>query len=635
MPHRLFPRASREAHSADKSPTAKLIEALDWSSTSVGPISSWPQALIVTTRLMLATHVPMVMVMGEKGVLIYNDAYADFAGKRHPEVLGMEVAEAWPEIADFNLAILAKVLSGETVSLKNQLLPLNRHGTIEDAWLNLDYSPVLDDDGRPIAELVIVNEITEQVRAERALARSEENLSLALSVSDLVGIWDWDVTHDVVTADAQFARMYGVDPARAAAGTSIREFVAGVHPEDRDTLEEAIQTAVRDTGELRTEYRLIAPDGTVRWALALGRASASADGSLVRLPGIAIDITERKEAEARLTESEAGFRALADSMPQMVWSTRPDGFHDYYNARWYEFTGTAPGSTDGEGWNDVFHPDDQERAWERWRHSLETGEPYQIEYRLRHHTGVYRWTLGRALPVRDALGRITRWFGTCTDIHDSKRAAEEREVVAQELSHRIKNIFSVMTGIIGLSARSHPEMKPFADQLRQRISAMGKAHDFVRPHSTASHPGKDQSSLRALVTELVQPFQSTDGQRIVFEGDDARIDDASATPVALLVHELATNAAKYGALLSDDGQVLITGAAKDGFYTMTWAESGGPEVASEPKSAGFGSRLIALSVEGQLGGRLERRWLREGLEVTLSVPLDALNRSNRLARTPG
>lgn len=118
-------------------------------------------------------------------------------------------------------------------------------------------------------------------------------------------------------------------------------------------------------------------------------------------------------------------------MPQMVWSTLPDGFHDYYNARWYDFTGMPEGSTDGEAWNGMFHPDDQERARARWRHSTATGDPYQIEYRLRHRDGTYRWVLGRALPIRDAAGQITRWFGTCTDIHEQKLALEEREIVSQ------------------------------------------------------------------------------------------------------------------------------------------------------------------------------------------------------------
>ena len=121
------------------------------------------------------------------------------------------------------------------------------------------------------------------------------------------------------------------------------------------------------------------------------------------------------------------------AMPQMVWSTQPDGIHDYYNARWYEFTGVPAGSTDGEGWNGMFHPEDQARAWERWRHSLATGEPYEIEYRLRRADGEYRWTLGRALPVRDEQGRIERWFGTCTDIEEQKQTEDALRISEERL----------------------------------------------------------------------------------------------------------------------------------------------------------------------------------------------------------
>jgi PAS domain S-box-containing protein len=135
-----------------------------------------------------------------------------------------------------------------------------------------------------------------------------------------------------------------------------------------------------------------------------------------------------------LAESEAKFRVITDSVDQMIWSTRPDGYHDFYNQRWYSYTGVPEGSTDGEGWNDIFHPDDQERAWATWRHSLNSGEPYHVEYRLRHRSGQYRWVLGRAQPMRDERGQITRWFGTCTDIHDRKQADEANARLAAIVS---------------------------------------------------------------------------------------------------------------------------------------------------------------------------------------------------------
>lgn len=331
-------------------------------------------------------------------------------------------------------------------------------------------------------------------------------------------------------------------------------------------------------------------------------------------------------SEARVADSEQRFRTLADTMPQMVWSTLPDGFHDYYNARWYDFTGTPDGSTDGEGWNGMFHPDDQERAWARWRQSLATGEPYQIEYRLRHRDGTYRWVLGRALPIRDAGGRITRWFGTCTDIHEQKLALEEREIVSQELSHRIKNIFAVISGLIAFAARSHPGFSGMASDLRDWITALGRAHDFVRPHSPQSRPKTRQDSLHGLLADLFHPYRGEADARIRLAGDDVPVDDRSATPLALLFHELATNAAKYGALSLPEGHVDLSVSCEGDMVMLCWQERGGPALEGTPDHAGFGSQLVELSAVRQLGGHVRRDWRREGLVVTIDVPLPAFSR---------
>ncbi|PTS90666.1 histidine kinase [Sphingomonas sp. HMWF008] len=331
-------------------------------------------------------------------------------------------------------------------------------------------------------------------------------------------------------------------------------------------------------------------------------------------------------SRAAISDSEIRFRTLADTMPQMVWSTLPDGFHDYYNARWYEFTGVPAGSTDGEGWNDMFHPDDQERARAVWQHSLQTGEPYQIEYRLRRHDGQYRWTLGRALPIRDDAGAIVRWFGTCTDIHEQKEASQEREIIAQELSHRIKNIFAVISGLISFSARGNPTFADVAADLRGRVTALGRAHDFVRPHSVQSRPTAAPSSLHGLLSELFLPYQPQEGARILVDGEDVRIDDRSATPIALLFHELATNTTKYGALANDHGTVTVAIRSDADRLLLDWREHGGAPV-SAPEKTGFGSQLIELSAVRQLGGSVTRDWNPEGLRVEIAIPKSALSRS--------
>lgn len=634
MPRSFFPRADAATKARlDRDPVMLLANNFDWAATELGPIAGWPVALRSAARLIMTAAAPMALLIGPRGIMLYNAAYAPIAGGRHPGAFGTSVFDSWPEVAEFNRDVMRRVLAGQSLAFNSQPFVFTRNGAPENVWLNLDYSPVLDDDGSGLAVLAIVQETTMGVLAEQALEESREKLDLALSASGMVGVWDWNIVDNIVTADDRFAALYGVTPGAAAVGLPIETFLAGIHADDRQRVIAEIGDSLKQPGPVRFEYRLSAREGVPeRWVVASGRVITEGNGRAVRLPGIVVDVTDERRVAEQLVESEQRFRTLADTMPQMVWSTLPDGYHDYYNARWYEFTGVPAGSTDGEGWNGMFHPEDQDRAWTVWRHSLATGAPYRIEYRLKHHSGAYRWVLGQALPMRDGSGRISRWFGTCTDIHEQRLAQEEREVIAQELSHRIKNIFAVIGGIISLNARTHPEAKDFADGLRGRILALGRAHDFVRPHSRESAARSNPSSLQALISDLLQPYRDGDTERVEFRGADATIDDGVATPLALLFHELATNAAKYGALSRNDGRVEITSEVVGADYLLRWREVGGP--APQPGAVGFGSRLISLSVEGQLRGKLERRYGETGLEVDISVPLASLSRSAELKPVP-
>jgi PAS domain S-box-containing protein len=318
------------------------------------------------------------------------------------------------------------------------------------------------------------------------------------------------------------------------------------------------------------------------------------------------------------------FHALADTMPQMVWSTLPDGDHDYYNARWYEFTGAPAGSTDGEGWAEMFHPDDQAEAWRRWKQSLLTGEPYEVEYRLRHRSGQYRWVLGRALPIIGPDQKIQRWIGTCTDIEDAKQIASHNEILSQELSHRIKNIFAIISGLISMTLRGDEKLGELADTLKGRIAALGRAHEYVRPHNDKAQTDNESVTIRHLLSEIFASYPAFTEQRLSISGGDIAVSDRAATPVALVFHELATNSMKYGALAADKGRVDIVILQEAGMLRFKWTESGGAAINTPPSHSGFGSKLVDMSVTQQLGGSIERLWLTTGLQIVMEVQTSRL-----------
>jgi PAS domain S-box-containing protein len=374
---------------------------------------------------------------------------------------------------------------------------------------------------------------------------------------------------------------------------------------------------------------LISHEGAPLGALCVAGSDARADGlTQVQREGLLVLAQavmqrlrarrQRLAAEAREQESARTMREIADLLPSIVWSADGEGNFDYFNAKWTDITGAERPRTIGD-WRPVVHEEDAAGTFKAWERSFAKGRLYESEYRLKQADGTWRWTLSRALPVRDAGGAVTRWYGTLTDIDDGRRLSESRDLLARELSHRIKNIFAVVAGLVAIRARKHPEVREFADELNGAIRSLGRAHDFVRPIE-----GEKGDSLRGLLAELMAPYAAGE-ERVVIEGGDCAIGARAATPLALIFHELATNSAKYGALSVGEGKVRIVLDCPDGHEAtrLHWREEGGPEVAEE-RVEGFGSRLLTMAVEGQLGGTLERRYLPEGLEVDLAFKTSAI-----------
>ena len=415
---------------------ARLIADHDWSA-SLGPVSGWPGSLKTTVGLMLHSPVPLVLLWGEDGIMIYNDAYSVFAGGRHPRLLGSKVREGWPEVAAWNDNIMKVGLAGGTLSYREQELVLDRRGKMEPCWLNLDYSPVIDESGTPGGVIAIVVEVTEQVAISRNLADSERRLQAALSAGRGIGTWDWDVRKDRVVADERFALLYGVDPARAREGAPLGEFFGAMHRDDSARVMAEVKHAITTGERFNAQYRLVRPDGAVRWVEAEGQCRMDGEGRPSHFPGVTFDITDRVEAQDALRASESQFRTMAQAMPHHVWTASPDGLLDWFNNQVYAYSGAARGSLDGTAWAAIVHPDDIEAAGGHWSAAVEAGQAYQTEFRLRRADGAWRWHIARAVPVHDEAGKVVRWIGTNTDIDDQKNAESLLEQRLEERSQAL------------------------------------------------------------------------------------------------------------------------------------------------------------------------------------------------------
>ena len=168
----------------------------------------------------------------------------------------------------------------------------------------------------------------------------------------------------------------------------------------------------------------------------VGTANDLTAGCSDRIRALENQIDALRTHVGSIEETEAEWRTLVETLPQIVWITRPDGWHEHFNRQWIEFTGLTLEESLGDGWNPPFHPEDRPLAWKRWKDATATGLPYEIEYRLRHHDGTYHWMLGRALPLRDRHGDIVKWFGTCTDIEELKAAQARTAELLVELERR-------------------------------------------------------------------------------------------------------------------------------------------------------------------------------------------------------
>ena len=604
-----------------------LIRTHDWERTPLGHPDTWPQSLRSALSICLHSSFPTAIYWGPEMRLFYNDAWATIPGDRHPWALGQPAEQVWSDIWDVVGPQLTRVMeTGEGFATYDQLLPMRRGDERVETYWNYSFTAIRGEDGGVVGIFNQGNETTEAVLARRQAAAEIVRLAHMFEQAPGGVAITRGPNHVIEIANQAYQDLVGrYDIVGKPVAEAMPEVVSQGFV---DLLDRVFQTGEVYVGRAISVMLQRAVDSPAEQRLVdfvyqpLTDPSGGSLGVFVQVT----DVTDIAVAEAALRESEARSQAIVNAIDQMIWATRPDGFHDYYNDRWYEFTGVKPGTTDGEGWKEMFHPDDRARAREVWQHSLDTGEPYHIEYRLRHHSGQYRWVIGRAQCVRDAEGNVTRWYGTCTDIHELKLAEEKRQLLLREMNHRVKNLFAIVSGMITMTARSSSSVQAMSEALKGRLGALAKAHELIRPAIATDMNETEHSSLARLIEEILRPHLELAGTRLSIEGPEVALGNNASTSLALIFHELATNAAKYGAAASSDGSLAVTWGIVGEKLELDWREHVTGQEIRAPVTSGFGSTLARAGASGQLGGSIDFHWQPSGLHVHLTAPVERLGR---------
>jgi PAS domain S-box-containing protein len=542
-----------------------LCRAFDWSATSLGPVAAWPLTLRTIVATLLASRQPMFLWWGPELVQIYNDAYRPSFGNdgRHPRALGMRGADFWTDIWAIIGPQIAQVMAGGDATWnEDQLVPIERNGRLEDEWWTYSYGPAFDDNGVVAGVLVVCQETTERVLTERRLEATNRALDLERA----------HLAYAVQHSPAFFAILRGdryviefVNEAyyqlvghREVLGRPVFDAL----PEARGQGLEALLDKVVASGEpfvgnempillSRTPgappeqrmldfvyYPLIEADGSHSGVIVHGvdvtnhvAARSELEEVLAESETAKADAEDaREEAEAARAEAlqaERQIRTLADAIPTLAWTARADGYIDWYNARWYEYTGTTAEQMEGWGWMSMHDPAGLPEVLERWKSSIATGQRFEMTFPLRGADGQFRPFLTRIVPVHDADGRVLRWFGTNTDVEVEQRLRKEAES-----ANRAKSDF--------LAIMSH--------ELRTPLNAIGGYAQLIEmgihgpvtaeQRQALERLQRSQRHLLGLINGVLN-FAKVDAGAVRYEVGVVRMGDMFATCEALTAPQMS------------------------------------------------------------------------------------------------
>nr|WP_255609299.1 HWE histidine kinase domain-containing protein [Methylosinus sp. Sm6] len=657
--------------------TAALIAATDWSASPIGEPRRWPERLRVMLEVCLNSAFPMAIFWGEDLRLFYNDAYHVFLADKHPRALGRPARDVWPEIWDVIGPMLQGVLANgrPTRSEDLQLDPM-RNGRRDEAYFSFSYGPIFDDDGSVGGVFCPVVETTERVVGERrlrtlrdlaAVSRAEDETQACRVAASVLAANEADIPFSAVyrldepCGEAILMASTGAPPGARAFPSRLRlgdpdpvrgdlwglADVPGLHPgrvamrtlDARHGVlprgvcasapDEAVLFPIVLPGQDRAAAALIAGVSACKrldaaYAYFLDRVAAKIGSAMADARAYA---DERARAEAIRSREEALLRTEAElreaqrlgRIGSWRWSGQAcdSGSASPYLAHIFGLDPGKPPPAFAEQKGLLYAPQDWERLDAAARETLRSGEGFELDLPAHRVDGAGIFVTIRGEAVREPSGEIVGLRSTIQDITERKKAEERVELLMREVTHRAKNLLTVVRAVARQTAR-RDSPAAFAQRFDHRIAALGASHDLLVQNEWR---GVD---LEALTRSQLAHFRDLFGSRILIEGPRTIVKPSAGQTIGMALHELATNAGKYGALSTERGEARIafgvvadeSGAPR---FEMSWRESGGPAVVP-PRRHGFGHMVILQMVKHSLGGQVTLDYAPAGIAWTVRAP---------------
>jgi len=596
-----------------------LIAGFDWQTTSLGPRETWSANLKAAVDIITASPAAMVILWGSDGTMIYNDGYARIAGHRHPELLGRSVFQSFPELSEFNRYVLGEVLKGIPLSYRDKHIVMDIGQGAQSFWFDLDYSPITDDTGKPGGVFAVVVDTTQRILTERAQKDSEARLqTLADNIAQFA--WIADETGRVFWYNKRWFDYTGASFAEVN-GHGWHQFI---HPDESANVVEKIAHCFASGVEWEDTFQLRGRDGTYRWFLSRAMPIRDPDGNIVRWFGTNTDITKERDAAAR----DAQLATIVSTSADAIISLSLEGEILSWNPGAERLLGYNADEVVGRSETLLF-PEGNENEFRIKYAQLREGKSVQRESVRVHKDGTLVDVAVSAAPILRSDGRLIGYSAVLRDITESKRADARMRLVTRELSHRTKNLLAVIVSMVRQTARMCTDTEAFQNELVQRLHAMAASHDLLVAEDWAG------ASLRSLIDAVLEPFGGSFVKVVQVDGPDIFLNANAIQNFALALHELATNAAKYGAMSVPTGRVDISWKLESrednrSVLNFTWTEVGGPPV-KRPQRTGFGhvvvDRVIARALEADVSYQFEE----PGVVWSISMPASLIIPSNKKA----